>query len=210
MTAAILFDFWGTLVETGIPSPLKQIKEMLSIRLPFSEYVVRLEQVMMTRKFDSLKEAFEAVCQEFRLRYRDEQIEELIGLWNKSWMLAQPYPEVAEQLAELKKKYRLILISNTDCFSIGKVVEKFNLGEYFERQFFSCQIGLLKTNPAFLNKVLQELDVSVKDCVLVGDSLESDMNAAGNVGMKGILMDRRDRREFQPKIKNLTELEGVL
>ena len=33
MTKAIIFDLWGTLVENGVHSPIKQVKNILS-RLP--------------------------------------------------------------------------------------------------------------------------------------------------------------------------------
>ena len=45
---------------------------------------------------------------------------------------------------------------------------------------------------------------------MIGDSLESDMKAAKAVGMRGILVDRKDKREFTPKIKSLEELEQHL
>ena len=69
MVKAILFDFWGTLVENGVHSPIKQVKNILNIRLPFSEYVIRMEKAMMTQEFSSLKDAFIAVGKEFNIEY---------------------------------------------------------------------------------------------------------------------------------------------
>jgi len=151
MVKAILFDFWGTLVEIGIHSPIKQVKDILAIDLPFSDYVVRMEQAMMTQKFDFLTEAFKAICQEFQIEPTPEQIEQLIGMWNKSWMLSRPYYEVESVLAQLQSKYRLILISNTDCFSLPRALEKFKLGQYFEKMYLSFEQGILKNEPAFLD-----------------------------------------------------------
>ena len=86
MTKAILFDFWGTLVENGVWSPIKQVRNILEIKLPFPEYVVRMEKAMMTSKFNNLKEAFENVCKEFNLEINNDKIDSLVGMWNKSWM----------------------------------------------------------------------------------------------------------------------------
>ncbi len=206
MTKALLFDFWGTLVETGIHSPIKQVQDILAINIPFSEYVVRMEKAMMTTTFDSLTEAFHAVCKEFQIEPTEEQIEQLIGMWNKSWMLSQPYYEVEQVLSQLQKNYRLILICNTDCFSLPRALEKFGLQKYFEKSYLSFEQGTLKTDPAFFEKIREDLELTPEDCVVIGDSIESDIKAAQNAGIRAILVDRRNRRDFNPKIRNLREL----
>lgn len=210
MTKAILLDFWGTLVEQGVRSPIKQVQDILDIRIPFSEYVVRLEHVLMTKKYTDLKEAFIEVGHEFGIKLREEQLEELVGMWNKAWMLAEPYQEVAETLKKLKKKYQLILVSNTDCFAVQKVMEKFDLEQYFDKTFFSFEVGLIKTDKQFFTHILNECNLQIDDCVMVGDSIQSDIVPAKRLEMKAILIDRRQTRDFTPKIDNLTQLEGNL
>ena len=210
MTKAILLDFWGTLVENGVWSPIKQVKRILNIQLPFPEYVVRMERAMMTEKFDSLKNAFQNVCREFNLKCDEEIYEELIGMWNKSWMLAHPYEEVDETLTKLGKKYKLILITNTDCFSVKNVMDKFALQKFFSRTFLSCEVNMLKNDKNFLKHVLDELNLDIEDCFLVGDSIQSDMIAAKKIGIKAALIDRRGSREYSPKIKDLKGVEHLL
>lgn len=210
MTQAIIFDFWGTLVEQGVWSPIKQVKKILEIDLPFSEYVDRMEHAFMTSTFNNLKEAFEAVCREFKVEPEEEKIEQLIGLWNKSWILAKPYPETEQALAELKERYRLILMSNTDCFSVNSVLEKYNLSTFFEEKFFSYQLNLIKTDKLFLNRVLTKSNLMPSEVLVVGDSIQSDIIPAKRLGIKAVLMDRGNTRDFSPKIKDLKELEKEL
>ncbi len=210
MTKALLFDFWGTLVEQGVRSPTQQVKNALQIDLPFSEYIVRMEKAMMTEQFSTLREAFLAVFQEFKVKPREDILEELIGMWNKSWMLARPYPEVETNLKRLQKKYQIILISNTDNFSTEKVLEKFSLNKYFNKVYFSYQMHLLKTDDDFFQTILNDLDLAPEDCLVVGDSIQSDVLAANKFGLRAILLDRRGTREFSPKIRTLNELEANL
>jgi len=210
MVKAIFFDFWGTLVENGVWSPIKQVKNILRINLPFPEYVVRMEKAMMTQAFPSLKEAFQAICTEFSLEADDKQMDELIGIWNKSWMLAHPYEEVEKVLEELQTKYDLYLISNTDSTSILNVIEKFSLDQYFKKKFLSFDLGTIKTDPEFLETVLRETKLKREECMVVGDSLQSDVIAAEKAGIKAVLVDRRDKRDFHLKIKNLNELKEIL
>lgn len=208
MTKAILLDFWGTLVDNGVRSPIKQVKYTFDIRLPFSQYVVRLENAMMKKQFANLTDAFEMVCQEFKVDHK--QVENMVGMWNKNWMLAAPYPDTIQGLEELQSKYKLILISNTDNFSVPNVLEKFNLKKYFHDIVLSCEVGSLKTEPQFIQSILEKHGLKKEDCVLVGDSLLSDIQAATAAQIKGILIDRRNTREFKPKITSLLELKDHL
>ncbi|HLC81738.1 MAG TPA: HAD family hydrolase [Candidatus Nanoarchaeia archaeon] len=210
MVKAILFDFWGTLVETGEWSPLKQIRVILDLRLPWPEFINKLEKVMMTKPFNSLQEMFEAVHHEFNLEVDHYNIEKLIGMWNKSWMLAKPYLETIDVLTALQKNYTLVLISNTDNISLPHVLEKYGLKKYFQKMFLSFELGLIKTDRPFLELVLKQLRLNPKDCLVVGDSLESDIAAAEQAEIKAILVDRKGTRSYGHKIKNLNELKGLL
>lgn len=210
VTKTIIFDFWGTLVENGTWSPIKQVRNILRINDPFPEYVVRMEKAMMTSSFANLKDAFKAVAKEFNIKTNGYLLDKLVGIWNKSWMLAKPYPEVEEQLKKLQKDYQLILISNTDCFSIKNVLTKFDLQQYFNKIYFSYELGLIKTNPDFMDKILKENNLNPEDCLLVGDSIQSDIEAAKRKNIKGVLLDRKESRDFDPKIKNLKELDQYL
>ena len=208
--ATIIFDLWGTLVETGIRSPLKQAQSILGIELPFSEYVVRMERALMTRKFTGLREAFQAVSAEFSLVEDEDTLDRLVGMWNSSWMMAQPYVEVKSALTKLRQNHTLILVSNTDGFSAPRVLEKFGLNELFEKMFFSFEVGLLKTDPDFFTEVLHQTNLTAAEVVMVGDSMESDILPAQRAGIRAILVDRRSRRDFSPKINNLHQLSALL
>ena len=210
MVKIIFFDFWGTLMENGVWSPIKQVKTILGIKVPFEDYVVRMEKVMMTASFSSLKEAFKALSTEFEVPCDDEQMDSLIGMWNKSWMLARPYDEVVATLEHLQKNYKLILVSNTDCFSIDSVLNKFALRPYFKEIILSYEIGKIKTDKDFFPSLIARLKVKPEECVMVGDSLQSDIEPAQQAGIKAVLIDRKNRREAELKITNLQELEGVL
>ena len=209
-TRAVIFDFWGTLVDQGVRSPIKQLKNALQVNLPFSEYVVRMERAMMTENFSSLRDAFKAVFREFSVPDDEQVLDQLVGMWNKNWMLAQPYPDVNEVLKKLKGNHKLILVSNTDNCSIENVLDKFNLRDLFDKIYLSYQVHMIKTDKNFLKMVLDENNLSPEECVMVGDSIQSDMAAAQKVGIKGVLIDRKNNRDFTPRIRSLQELEEHL
>lgn len=207
----VIIDFWGTIVEHGVWSPIKQVRNILEIQVPFSEYVIRMEKVMMTKKYDTLQEAFNAICTEFNVTSTPHIIERLVGMWNKSWMLAHPYPEVRKILAKLKSQgHNLVLIASTDTFSVSRVLEKFELNSLFDNIFFSYDIGYIKSDHEFLEHVLSTLKITPAQCVMVGDGIQSDIIPAKAHSIKAILIDRKNSRDYHPKIKNLEELEKVL
>ena len=62
----ILCDFWGTVAQLGVYSPVKKIRHTLGLgEIEFGEYVNRMQKVLLTQNYQSMKEAFEAVACEF-------------------------------------------------------------------------------------------------------------------------------------------------
>lgn len=211
MIKAILFDSWGTLIENGIfPSPSKQVKYILGVEGPFHEFVQRFEEVFMLKQYDNLADAFKAVCREFDVDEREFVIDKLIGMWNKNMLLAKLYPETVDMLEKLRKKYKLALVANTDPFSMDSVLEKFELRKHFIVMGLSYEYGTLKTNPKMFETILNKLKVSKDEAIMVGDGMESDIRAAEKAGIKAVLMDRRDKRDYPNKIASLEELEKFL
>lgn len=212
MVKAIIFDLWGTVVETGVvPSPSRQVKYFLRVQQSFPDFIVAFEHSFMTGKFNSLKEAFEHVVKDFNLRIPDFVYEKLVGTWNKNAILSKLYPETLEVLQDLRSKgYKLYLLSNTDQFSFEQVNEKFKLNELFDKVYPSYETGLLKANPDAYKQILKENGLKENDVIMVGDSLDSDVKSAEKAGIKGILVDRNNTREAEFKITNLTQIESML
>lgn len=207
----IIFDFWGTIVENGVyPSPIKRVRYILQLNIPFSEYVVEFEESFMTEKFKDLYEGFARVCEKFGIRDDPRTMDVLVGMWNKNKMLAKPYLETVEMLEALKKDYKIALISNTDCFSLRDVMQKFDLEKYFDSVVLSCDVNMLKSNPEMFRKVLDELGLKEDEVLMVGDSIESDIKSAERAGVRALLIDRRNRMEVKDKIMNIREIREFL
>ncbi|MFH1332354.1 MAG: HAD family hydrolase [archaeon] len=212
MKKAVIFDFWGTIVEIGVhPSPIRQIKSMLNLDIPFSSYIIKFEEVFMKKSYSNLFEAFTEVCKAFYVEPKKELLEELVGLWNKNKLLAKPFPETMEVLDQLKESgYKLILLSNSDCFSIEEIMEKYDLNKYFDTVILSYQVHMLKSNPRIFHNLLNDMKIGQEEAVMVGDSIESDIIGAKKAGIDAMLVDRTGTRDFKPKITDLKELKEFL
>lgn len=206
MVKGVFFDFWGTLVENGTYSPLKQSFGILRVRMPFGEFAEQFERVLMTEKYEDQATAFTKVCEAFNVSPIPIVIEKLIGVWNKNRLLATIYPDTIETLKALKeKKIKVALISNAPADNVEQVLERFGMKEFFDGIFISYEQGKLKTEGLF-DVALKKLKLKKEDVISVGDSIETDIKGAESAGIKGYLLDRKGRREFENKIMSLTEV----
>jgi putative hydrolase of the HAD superfamily len=206
MVKAIFFDLWGTLVENGsFPSPVKQIWRLMPERLSFQDFIVKFENSLMTQEFENLIAAFTKVLKDFGSKDKD-LVEKMVGVWNRNALFSRLFPD-AKVLTDLKKKYKIVLLSNSTS-EARNVIEKFKIEDCFDLIFISCEQGKLKAD--LFKEALKKLKLKPEDAVMVGDSTHTDMEGAEKVGIKGILLDRRNKREYEHKIVSLNDLESVL
>ena len=208
---AVFFDFWGTIVENGVfPSPVRQVHRMLRIPMSFSEYIEKFEHSFMTTKFENLTEAFHSVTKEFNVNPPAFVYDNLIGMWNKNTFLSKPFSDTISTLADLKKDYKLVLISNTDNLSVPQLLDKFDLRKYFDEVILSCDVGILKTDKKIFLDATKKLKLKKTEVVMIGDSIPTDIEGAKNAGIRGILVDRKDKRESEDKIISLSEIRSKI
>jgi HAD superfamily hydrolase (TIGR01549 family) len=207
MVKVIIFDLQGTLVENGVyPSPTRQVKNILRIDMPFSDFVMRFEKVFMTENHSSLSEAFTRVCDEFEVYPKDFLIEKLVAMWNRNKLFSKIYFDL-DAVKKLKGTYKLILAANIDSSS-KDLIDRFKFKELFDEILLSCEKGLSKSETGFYDSVFKEN--SKDEVLLVGDSLESDIATANQLGIQSVLIDRNNKREFDRKILTLNDLGKYL
>jgi len=212
LVKAVIFDLWGTLIENGVnPSPSKQVRYFLRLRVQFSEFITTFEDSFMKKDFESLKEAFENVVKDFNIKIPDFVYDKMVGMWNKNAILSTMYEETEKILKQLKKEgYKIYLLANIDRFAYDQVNQKFKLDKLFDNVFKSYETGFLKSDKQAYLQIVEEAGVKPEEVIVVGDCLNSDMAGAENAGLKGILVDRRDMREYERKIVTLSELPEFL
>jgi HAD superfamily hydrolase (TIGR01549 family) len=71
--------------------------------------------------------------------------------------------------------------------------------------------GYVKPHPTIFQAALQQLGVDPANAVMVGDSVEEDVEGARALGLRAILMDREDRHpEFAERLTDLYGLPAAL
>lgn len=91
----------------------------------------------------------------------------------------------AEEFLEKLKGHRLFIVSNgTTAVQQGRV-KSAGLEKYFEKMFFSQEVGVDKPDKLFFERVFREIDgFNKENAIIVGDSLTSDISGGKNAGIK--------------------------
>jgi HAD superfamily hydrolase (TIGR01549 family) len=115
------------------------------------------------------------------------------------------YEDALPTLAELRRRgYVLGLLSNT-ARDIDAFVE--HHGIHVDARLTSFVHGKTKPHEAIFRRMLGLLGTEPAETLMVGDTLEDDIDGARAVGMEAVLLDRADRYPaFPGRIRGLGEL----
>ena len=125
-------------------------------------------------------------------------------------------PGAEEAVEALSKKYRLFLASNgTASVQKGRMTSA-NLYRFFEISFVSQEIGHNKPSPAYFEAAFSQIPGFDKSkCLMVGDSLTSDIRGGINAGIHTCWVNPSHtpgREDIKPdyEIEYLHQLEALL
>ncbi len=185
----ILFDLDGTLVDSA-PDLASAVNHMLKTlgRETFDDELIRGwvgngAQVLVKRGLsgksvidESIDPALIAEALATFLEYYAQNLS----------VRTLPYPNVPTTLKDLKSKgYRLALVTNKPFDFIAPLLEGLELADLFELCIWGDSLAKRKPDPMPLLHVCEHLDVSISECVMVGDS-KNDILAANAAGMQSI------------------------
>ena len=119
------------------------------------------------------------------------------------------YEDVLPTFATLRgRELRLGLVSNT-----GRDLEAFVRHHRLDvgAAVSSAAHGKTKPHPTIFQAALRRLDVAAAEAVMIGDSVEDDVEGARSVGMRAMLLDRENRYpEVEEKLTDLRALPAAL
>ncbi|WP_080839607.1 HAD family hydrolase [Cohnella massiliensis] len=126
------------------------------------------------------------------------------------------YDETFEVLDELKKSYKLLLLTNgSPDLQQEKLDGAPELVPYFDEIVISGNFGEGKPSPRLFEFALGRLGIEKSEGVMVGDKLTTDIKGANGIGMTSIWINRHGTTrddEIVPayEIASLTELPKLL
>lgn len=120
--------------------------------------------------------------------------------------------EVVYTLQYLKQKYNLVVLSNWFKKSQDERLKRLGLDKYFSRTYMTENIPMKPNKEAF---EIAKGPYEFSECVMVGDSLKTDVSGAVNANMNVIFYDRNNikinsNKHIMATIRKFTELTDIL
>jgi HAD superfamily hydrolase (TIGR01549 family) len=92
--------------------------------------------------------------------------------------------ELREKLLDLKKRCRLAILTNNNQVQAGRILQALKVQDLFDRVFSYNSFKTMKPNPHFFKRAAKEMEVSLEECLVVGDRYSVDLIPAQNLGMQ--------------------------
>jgi putative hydrolase of the HAD superfamily len=167
---AILFDFYGVIKSDGQKAWLAENGY---------EFAGRLRQADDDRCAGKISRGeYLAVFSEVSGKRTGE-------IYDRMVELAKIDPTMIEFMAELKKSYKLGLLTNSSD-NTRKYIEQAELDKLFDEMVFSHEVGMIKPDRKIYEYALKKLAVKPEQVVFIDDKPEN-VAAAKKLGIRGII-----------------------
>ncbi len=188
----IIFDLGGVLLNIDYAAP---IREFTKLGIPnFDELYSKASQSQLFDDFETGKISPDEFREQIRSITKTSHLDgDIDRAWN-SILLDFPLQNKA-MLFELKLRYRLFLLSNTNeihinCFEkilIKQHTQNF-FPEVFENVHYSSRMGLRKPNAKAFEHVLQHNGLSAHETIFIDDSIQH-VEGALKTGLNAVWLD---------------------
>ncbi len=196
--AVVLLDLDDTILDFGIAEHEALKKSLADLDVDNSDPVLKryseinklhwemLERGEITRA-QVLLGRFQVLLEELGREDKDSALAATLrdsyerNLSQGHWFI----PGAEQMLEDLKGKYRLFLCSNgTPIVQEGRLKSS-GIGPYFEKVFISETIGFNKPAKEYFDRCFEEIpDLDLSRCIIIGDSLSSDILGGINAGIR--------------------------
>ncbi len=137
-----------------------------------------------------------------------EKFEEYQTIYERNWIL---FEDAINLLEELKGRFNLAILSNGDGNQQRRKIEYTGLKKYFQEIIISGEVNVSKPNRKIFEIACEKTKSNPKECIMVGDKYDTDIEGALNAGLKAIWIDRKNEsREYEYKISELVEMKKFL
>lgn len=123
----------------------------------------------------------------------------------------QLFKGAIEVLEYLKPKYHLHIITNGFAEVQDKKIANSGLKKYFNTITNSEMAGVKKPHPSIFNHALILAETNIKQSIMIGDSVDADVQGALDFGMEAILFDPNNQFPLTgiSRINQLIELKKI-
>lgn len=183
----IIFDYGGVIINIDFGLTINAFKQLGFLNIEEcifqskgSNLLVKMEKGQI-----SINDFRDEIREISKQNISNEQIDDA---WN-ALLLDMPSKRI-RLIEELKKKYRIFLLSNTNIIHYNKYLNSLqnefgytNFNSLFEKAWFSHDIGLIKPSEEIYKHVMKEASILPEETLFIDDS-EVNINGAKKIGLK--------------------------
>jgi putative hydrolase of the HAD superfamily len=224
-TRAILFDFFGTLVEYSHGTAGLSFAESHAC---LAECGTTIDEPTFLTAWGAVVDRLETAANQTHVEFAfsaivdglladlgvaaagdgfTERFSELfLGEWNAG---VRYHNWLGTMVAELSEEYRLGVVTNTyHPTLVPRHLERMGIAGHFEVVVKSHDLGTRKPAAAVFEHALGEMGLTAEETVFVGDSYVADFIGPRSVGMSAFLIDPGGRQAVPPewRLSSLAEL----
>jgi putative hydrolase of the HAD superfamily len=118
------------------------------------------------------------------------------------------YPDVAESLRQLRRRYRLFALSNGNAD-----LNRCGLPDLFEGHVTAISAGAAKPDARIFRELLRAAGVSAAEVLHIGDDPEADVSGAARAGLQAVWINRGARdwpAELEPPARTISTLAELI
>lgn len=231
----IFFDLYGTVLvfkdeEKASKEWRKAFYNRVGIENNFSEETINIicEELLLnninkesgsglTTYQTKIKRSFEKRGVSFTREQLAFIADETVGIWQRHISLA---PDATDVFTELKKRFKMAMITNFDHTPhIKKVIKDYNLDSFLNPIIISDEVGFLKPDSRIFELTLKQVNLKAEEIIFVGDSSD-DISGAIFSNIEPVLIKypqsrtsinlAKDRKKPIEIIHSLTGLINLL
>jgi glucose-1-phosphatase len=163
---ALIFDLGGTIVPFDFRRGYAAMEPLCAY--PAAEIPARIRSTDLVRRFETGQiepETFvEELCRALELRV---SYAEFCDLWTSIFL---PEPLIPEAVfAELRRRYPLVLLSNTNDIHFQMIRRSYPLLDHFDHFVLSYQVGALKPSPRIYEEAVARAGCRAEECFFTDD-----------------------------------------
>ena len=181
----IIFDLGNVILDIDYQSTIKAFE-----KIGIENASILYSKSSQTKIFDQL-ETGKITKEDFILEIQKiitkASKSEIINAWNA---IIKDLPESRINiLKNLKDKFSIFLLSNTNSIHIDYIVRKIGVGKYdefynlFDKVYYSHEVKLRKPDPNIFKLVINENNLKIKNTLFIDDSIQH-INSAKKLGLQ--------------------------
>ena len=183
MIDVVYFDLGKVIVDFDHSRAARELLKVTPLSL--KEAMAVLSDGELVSEYEtgrlSSQEHYRKVCRRLQMEVSIEKFREL---WGSMFL---PEPLLSESfLQDLKKRYRLMLLSNTNEIHFDFVIQHYPILRMIEERLLSYQAGCMKPEARIFELAIKKAGVAPENILFTDDRLEN-IEAAQRAGIQALL-----------------------